>query len=177
MPDYFFARQGVLDSAKAIFGYELLFRNDYQNSFNAANGDQATLEVLSNALFHTTFEQMVGGKHGLVNFTQELLFSDVAFLFSPEHLIIEVLETVVPDGNVVEACKRLKAAGFKIALDQETLRGARNQSHTRKLLQYEVGFEINFGKFEGEFPTVTNCLVNNETDIKSKRVSGLNHEL
>jgi c-di-GMP-related signal transduction protein len=117
MSDFFFARQPILNGTKSVFGYELLFRNSFQNSYNSLNGEHATLDILSNAIFHSSFEQMIGGKFGLVNFTRELLLSDVVYLFSPEHLIIEVLEDVVPDDEIVAACRKLKESKYRIALD------------------------------------------------------------
>ena len=117
MPEFYFARQPILDRAKSVFGYELLFRDSSQNAYAAANGESATLDILSNALFHTSLKRMVAGKRGLVNFTRELLLSDVIFLFPPEEIVIEVLEDIVPDDRIVAACRRLKEAKYKIALD------------------------------------------------------------
>ncbi len=115
--DFYFARQPILNRTKSVFGYELLFRNSFQNVYSAPNGQSATLEILSNAFFHTSFHQMVGGKRGLVNFTRDLLLSDVIFLFSPEHIVIEVLEDVAIDDEIVAACRHLKKSGYMIALD------------------------------------------------------------
>jgi c-di-GMP-related signal transduction protein len=117
MSDFFFARQPIFDATKSVFGYELLFRNSFQNAYSSANGEQATLDILSNAIFHTSLERMVDGRNGLVNFSRELLLSDVAYLFSPKHIIVEVLEDVVPDDAIVAACRKLKEAKFRIALD------------------------------------------------------------
>lgn len=117
MIDFFFARQPILDAKKSVIGYELLFRNNSQNVYSATDGNRATLEILSNALFHSSFQQMVNNKLGLVNFTRDLLFNDAVLLFSPQNLIIEVLEDVIPDESVIAACKRLKDSGYKIALD------------------------------------------------------------
>jgi c-di-GMP-related signal transduction protein len=117
MPEFFFARQPVLDRTKSVFGYELLFRNSLQNTFSASDGDSATLDILSTAFFHASFKQMVAGKQGLVNFTRDLLLDDAIFLFSPEEIIIEILENVEPDDEIIDACRRLKKAKYKIALD------------------------------------------------------------
>jgi len=117
MIDFFFARQPILNIQQAVLGYELLFRNNRQNVYSATDGNQATLEILSNAIFYSSFQEMVNNKLGLVNFTRDLLFDDTVLLFSPENLVIEVLEDVVPDGAVIAACKRLKDSGYKIALD------------------------------------------------------------
>jgi c-di-GMP-related signal transduction protein len=124
--DFFFARQPILDGAKSVFGYELLFRSSFQNTFGSANGEHATLEILSNALFHTSYQEMVRGKRGLVNFTRELLLSDVILLFSPEHLVVEVLENVVPSDEILAACKRIRELGYKIALDDFVVGDLRN---------------------------------------------------
>jgi len=115
--EYFIARQPVFYASKSVFGYELLFRNGFENCCTSIDGDNATLEVLAATLFHTPFLEMVGGKHGLVNFTRKLLLSDLVFLFEKDHMVIEVLETVQADHAVIAACARLKNAGYTIALD------------------------------------------------------------
>ncbi len=115
--DYFFARQPILDGSNSVFGYELLFRNGFQNVYDTADGDRATLEILSDAVFNTSFRQMVAGKVGFVNFTRELLLSDFVYLFPPDQLVIEVLENIVPDDETMSACRRLKEAGYRLALD------------------------------------------------------------
>lgn len=117
MHDFFFARQPIFDGAKHVFGYELLFRDSLQNVYHSFSGEHATLDILSNALFNTTFKRMVGGKYGFVNFTRELLLNDVVFLFPPDEVVVEVLENVVPDEEVIQACKRLKNYRYRIALD------------------------------------------------------------
>jgi c-di-GMP-related signal transduction protein len=126
MTQYFFARQPVFDKTTLVFGYELLFRNSLQAQCNSENGDCATLDILSNALFYASFEKMAVGKPGLVNFTRELLLSDEIFLFSPEELIIEVLEDVYPDNEIINACKRLKKLKYKIALDDFVVKDLNN---------------------------------------------------
>lgn len=117
MIDFFFARQPVLDARQCLFGYELLFRNSDQNVYDSEDGNRATLEILSNALFYSSFQHMVSDTCGLVNFTRDLLLDNAILLFSPQNIIVEVLEDVVPDTAVVDACRKLKQAGYRIALD------------------------------------------------------------
>jgi EAL and modified HD-GYP domain-containing signal transduction protein len=52
-----------------------------------------------------------------VNFTEKLLLDNVPALWPPQFLVVEVLENIKPTLEVLEACGRLKHAGFKIALD------------------------------------------------------------
>jgi c-di-GMP-related signal transduction protein len=113
----FIARQPVFNAFRTVFGYELLFRNGLDNFYSFADGDKATLDILATTLFHTPLLEMVSGKVGLVNFTRNLLLSDVIFLFDRDHIIIEVLETVHPDEEVVATCRRLHNSGYRIAMD------------------------------------------------------------
>jgi EAL and modified HD-GYP domain-containing signal transduction protein len=45
------------------------------------------------------------------------LFKDLITLLPPSQTVAEILETVEPEDRVIAACKRLKAAGYLIALD------------------------------------------------------------
>jgi c-di-GMP-related signal transduction protein len=145
MTDYFFARQPIFDKTKSVFGYELLFRGSFQDQYNSSNGDHATLDILSNALFHNSFEQMAAGKPGLVNFTRELLLSDEVYLFSPEELIIEVLEDVYPDNEIIDACRRLKKSNYKIALDDFVVKDL-----TNPLIPYADIIKVDFLQAKGQ---------------------------
>ena len=115
--EIFVARQPVFTAKKKIFGYELLFRSGLQNAFPDIDGDKATSSVLANTFFSFGLKEILGGKPGLVNFTQELLCQKMPLLFPREHVIIEVLEDVEPDHAVVEALREFKAKGYRIALD------------------------------------------------------------
>jgi c-di-GMP-related signal transduction protein len=52
-----------------------------------------------------------------VNCTREVLLKDLITLLPSDQTVAEILETVEPEDRVVAACKRLKAAGYQIALD------------------------------------------------------------
>jgi c-di-GMP-related signal transduction protein len=52
-----------------------------------------------------------------VNCTRETLLKDYVTLLPSEQTVVEVLETVPADDLVVAACRRLKEAGYTIALD------------------------------------------------------------
>jgi c-di-GMP-related signal transduction protein len=47
---------------------------------------------------------------------REVLFKDLITLLPPSQTVAEILETVEPEDCVIAACKRLKAAGYLIAL-------------------------------------------------------------
>jgi c-di-GMP-related signal transduction protein len=113
----FVARQPILNKDQSIYGYELLFRNGMENWFNADNFDEATLTVIRNALLVFGSQKMTGGKKAFINFTRNLLLSEVPGYLPQESSVIEILETVEVDQEVLAACQELKKQGYCLALD------------------------------------------------------------
>jgi c-di-GMP-related signal transduction protein len=56
-------------------------------------------------------------RSGLENFFSHTQLDDYPTLLPKDHVVIEILETIHPDEEVVAACRRLKKAGYLIALD------------------------------------------------------------
>ena len=52
-----------------------------------------------------------------MNCTRDVLLKDYVTLLPSGQTVVEVLETVIADDLVVEACRRLKESGYMIALD------------------------------------------------------------
>jgi EAL and modified HD-GYP domain-containing signal transduction protein len=115
--DVFVARQPILDRARRTDGYELLFRSGTVNHFDGSSGDQASLNVLDVSFFTLGLPAITGGKRAYVNFTRDTLMRGYATILPRQQVVVEILETVVPDDDVVEACRVLKQAGHTIALD------------------------------------------------------------
>jgi len=111
----FVARQPILDRAQKIFGYELLFRNGIEDYFHA-DPDLAARSTLDSSLLFG-LNTLCHNTRAFVNCTREILLKDLVTLLPPQETVVEVLETVEPEERVVAACKRLKQAGFLIALD------------------------------------------------------------
>lgn len=113
----FVARQPILDSRQKLEAYELLFRSGLENQFNACDGDQATCRVIAGSFLLFGIEDMTGKARAFINFTRRLLVEDYALVLPHERAVVELLETVEPDPEVVDACWRLKKKGFTLALD------------------------------------------------------------
>lgn len=109
------ARQAILDYRGRVTGYELLFRDRPSAGFSG-DGEQATRTMLDNLVVFD-LERFTGGAPAFINCTEETLTSGLPAVISPESAVLEVLETVRPRPEVVESCRKLKAAGFRIALD------------------------------------------------------------
>lgn len=116
------ARQPIFNIDKTVFGYELLYREKGANIYTGSNGDTATLNVMINSFLSVGMDTLTGDKKAFINFTERLITEEVASLFSNEHMVVELLETIEPTEGVIEACKNLKGAGYSIVLDDFIIR-------------------------------------------------------
>jgi c-di-GMP-related signal transduction protein len=114
--DVVVARQPIFDGRQRVFAYELLFRSSQDNFFAQTNPDVATSHVLSNGMV-VGLGKLTDHKPAFVNFSRKALVENFALVLSPSDIVIEVLETVEPDKEVIDSCRRLKAAGYRLALD------------------------------------------------------------
>ncbi|HSZ64511.1 MAG TPA: HDOD domain-containing protein [Terriglobales bacterium] len=111
----FVARQPIFDREQNVFGYEILFRNGVEDFFNA-DPEMAARSTLDSSLLYG-INTLCDNRRAFVNCTREVLFKDLITLLPPSQTVAEILETVEPEDRVIAACKRLKAAGYLIALD------------------------------------------------------------
>jgi len=113
----YIARQAIFDASGHIWGYELLFRHSGEStSAYIADPDVATAKVIADG-FALAMRAGDIGRHALINFPANLLLRDAAFALPSQHCVIEILETVPPTPEILEACHRLKENGYRLALD------------------------------------------------------------
>lgn len=62
-------------------------------------------------------DKLAGGLPAFVNCTQEVLAENLGDILPPEMTVLEILETVEPTSAVIEASRKLKAMGYRLALD------------------------------------------------------------
>jgi c-di-GMP-related signal transduction protein len=121
--DVLVARQAIFDRDRRVHGYELLFRSEAgQNAFDGTEGGLATRQVLANSLLVIGLENLVGNKKAFVNFGRGPLLQGWHSSLPPESTVIELLETVEPDDEVLEACRKLREQGYQLALDDFVFR-------------------------------------------------------
>jgi c-di-GMP-related signal transduction protein len=114
-PLRYVARQPIVDREEKIFGYELLFRDGLQNAFSG-DTNEASRATLDRSLL-MGLDVLCDGKRAFVNCTRDTLIKGLVTLLPSATTVVEVLEDVPPDPDVIEACRRLKEAGYMIALD------------------------------------------------------------
>jgi EAL and modified HD-GYP domain-containing signal transduction protein len=112
----YLARQPILNRTRELFAYELLFRDGIQNSCEGLDLELASTSVLDTS-FLIGFEKITGGHLMFINCPRDFLLRDYISLFPPGSVVVEILENIQPDQEVIDACLRLKKAGYTIALD------------------------------------------------------------
>jgi c-di-GMP-related signal transduction protein len=112
----FVARQPILTGDEKVFGYELLFRDGVEDYFRSSDPEAASRSTLDSSIL-MGLDVLCDGKRAFVNCTREVLLKDYVTLLPSDQTVVEVLENVPADDLVKSACRRLKEAGYLIALD------------------------------------------------------------
>jgi len=115
--DVYIARQPIFDSHMNIFGYELLYRRNNENYFIEMDDDQATSELIINSFLIFGLDDLTDGKKALINFSKDMINSEIPYLLPKENVIFEILEREETTQATVEACEKLRALGYRLALD------------------------------------------------------------
>jgi c-di-GMP phosphodiesterase len=112
----FVARQPIFTAEMRIWGYELLFRHGEAQAAVFTDGDQATTQVIADGFALGT--RGMGAKvRALINFPRTVLVGAAPYVLPADRCVVEILETVQPDDEVMEACRELKNQGYTLALD------------------------------------------------------------
>jgi EAL and modified HD-GYP domain-containing signal transduction protein len=111
------ARQPIFNFNRRLFAYELLYRGVKNLSLTNIGGERATTALLTGAFLTEGLQKISNNKPCFINFTEELLLTDIVGNFSKNKIIIEILEDVRPTAEVINACRKIKKEGYILALD------------------------------------------------------------
>ena len=113
------ARQPILDRDARVVAYELLARRTLRDAtwHSGTEDSRTTSRVIRQAFLEMDVWSLTEGLPAYINFTRDLLLDGAAETLPPELTVIEILETIDPDDEVEAACRRLRSAGYRIALD------------------------------------------------------------
>ncbi len=114
----YLARQPIMDLNGRVHGYELLFRAGPE-AFFRGDGDHATRTMLDNTVIFG-LEKLTGGVPAFVNCTSESLIEEMVHVLPSGMTVLEILESLDPTPELIAACRKLKTAGFRLALDDFT---------------------------------------------------------
>ncbi|MBP2659257.1 MAG: diguanylate phosphodiesterase metal dependent hydrolase domain containing protein [Firmicutes bacterium] len=111
------ARQPIFDTNINVFGYELLFRNKFVDSYDGIDGDKATNCVIVNSFLLIGIKSLTNGKRAFINFTANSLKTNIPRSLPKELIAVEILEDIILDEEVINACIELKKNGYLLVLD------------------------------------------------------------
>src|SRR6185437_418682 len=116
MSSVYVARQPIFELGRGLFGYELLYRRD--GNVQRADGDDSHMsaDVIATAMLGIGLRNLTGGGLAFVNFSKGQLENESWTLFEPGDVIIELLEHVEHTPETIEACRKMVAAGYRLAL-------------------------------------------------------------
>ena len=60
---------------------------------------------------------MTNKKRAFINFTDQLIIDEIALALPKDLITVEILETVTPTAEIINAVKKLKEKDYTIALD------------------------------------------------------------
>ena len=113
----YIARQPIFDRNMGIYGYELLYRQGNDNFFSHMDDDQATAELIYNSFFVFGLYDLTDGTKAFINFSKELVDSDIPSLLPKQSIIVEILERDHTTQATVDACRHIRSLGYSLALD------------------------------------------------------------
>ena len=115
-PEFFIARQPILDRNQHLYAYELLFRRAAVGPAGVVDDLAATASVIehSSAL---GLQNVIGSKLGFVNVDEAVLMCDIVLFLPADKVVLEILETVKVTPKLVERVAELAGAGYVFALD------------------------------------------------------------
>ncbi|CAM3085409.1 EAL and HDOD domain-containing protein [Moritella viscosa] len=113
----YIAKQPIVNRARHIVAYELLYRDSLENTFPLINAEIATERLVHEHLLSSNIDKLVDNKPYFINFTEKSILNGLPKKLINKPIVIEVLEDVPPTQAVLKALNKLKDDGFTIALD------------------------------------------------------------
>ncbi|SMC35848.1 EAL and HDOD domain-containing protein [Papillibacter cinnamivorans] len=113
----FLARQPIFDVKLNVIGYELLYRSSEKSAaYDGSDPDMASMETIMHGL-DDGIKTLTDNRLAFINFTETLLLNEAAIILPRSHLVVEILEGILPVKDVVKACRKLKKQGYMLSLD------------------------------------------------------------
>lgn len=162
----FVARQPVFDAKLNVWGYELLFRHSGEsNAANVTDQNLATSKVIADG-FSLALQGISPGKRVLINFPAKLIMDGTALALPKESCVVEILETVKPTPKILDACAKLRDAGYTLALDDFV-----GQPGFEPFLEYTDLIKVEIlGQTKEQIKTITSKLKKTKCKLLAEKV-------
>lgn len=111
----YFSRQPILNATGHVHGYELLFRNGPKPGHRRDCGEAVETMLDSAVMFG--LEGLTNGMPAFVACTEEALVKELVLVLTPRLMVLCLPASSTPSDKLVEALRKLKFRGYRIALD------------------------------------------------------------
>ena len=113
----YIARQPILDRYERVFGYELLSPPGEGETWLPMNGGDAVENASPKTSGFEGIDEITEGARAFIKCPRQALIGGDAAGLPPDRVVLEMPATMQPDDEVVAACRKLKDAGFLLALE------------------------------------------------------------
>jgi EAL and modified HD-GYP domain-containing signal transduction protein len=110
MGSSYIGRQPIVNERGALFAYDLF-------SSAQKDGEHATATLINDLQSAFGIDQILGKRVGFIRIDDAFIFHDLLGLFPKERVIYALLEENVVDNALCEHLKKLKAQGYRFALN------------------------------------------------------------
>jgi EAL and modified HD-GYP domain-containing signal transduction protein len=107
------SRQPILDHCGGVFGYELHCHESFKKG--EAKNSHVSYDM-SDALALFGVERLAVGSWGFVSCSLEMLMEDMFEALPPAMTVLEIPNCSEPSEKLIRSCRKLKEAGFRLAL-------------------------------------------------------------
>lgn len=108
-------RQGIYDANRSLLAYQLLFRAYDGVGDSLVAGERATSQVIASTFGTFGLDNIANGRPVFINFTRAFLTGIIPIPVEPAGVVIEVVDTVVVDGELLAGLAGLRDEGYRIA--------------------------------------------------------------
>lgn len=115
--EIFLARQPIFDLHEQVVGYELFYGGTASTAETGEEAYDRAQHVLADAFAGIGLERMTEGHPAYIKATVEMLLNGSVELLDPARVVVVVDAPDAREPDVVETCRRLAEAGYRVALD------------------------------------------------------------
>jgi EAL and modified HD-GYP domain-containing signal transduction protein len=108
-------RQPILDRRRRVLGYELVFNLDGPSEAEVAPGTAAA-HVVADGILSFVLDPLLGPRRAFIEIPPACPSHEVIAVLPPQRVVIAIPSEAPIDPEAVDACNRLKAAGYLLAL-------------------------------------------------------------
>jgi len=115
-------RQPIVTRAGRTVAYEFLYRSPSRRTVHVdrwapSQQDRATATVLATVFEGDGIDAVAEGCRAFVNITRSYAVGALPLPADPDRLVLEIVESVPADAEVIAGLRRLRARGYRIAID------------------------------------------------------------